>query len=134
MHMTRASRLIRFSRSGLGLALLLLAIGAASSWWGGQQQRGVGQQVAALARPGDIRMLSSETCAICTVARAWFTEHRVPFTECWIERDAACRAEHTALRAAGTPVLLVRGQPQLGFSPERLQAALRVASQGPAPG
>ncbi|MCY7316637.1 MAG: glutaredoxin family protein [Rubrivivax sp.] len=110
--------------------MLLLLISAASSWWGRQQQRTLGQQVAALALPGDIRMLSSETCAVCTVARRWFTEHRVPFSECLIERDAACRAEHQALRAAGTPVLLVRGQPQLGFSPERIQAALKATVPG----
>jgi hypothetical protein len=30
-----------------------------------------------------------------------------------------------ALRAAGTPVLLVRGQPQLGFNPQRLLQTLQ---------
>ncbi len=127
---TALGRLAAFSRSGLGLVLLLLAIGAASSWYNGQQQRSLGQQVAALAQPGDIRMLSSETCAICALARSWLTEHRVPFSECLIERDAACRAEHQAMRAPGTPVLVVRGRPQLGFSPEQLQAALRNSPPG----
>lgn len=112
-------------RSLFGLALLVLAITALSSWWAGRSEQALGARVASLAAPGDIRMLSSETCAICTVARRWFTEHRVAYSECLIERDTACRAEFDALGARGTPVLVVRGQPQLGFSPERLSAALQ---------
>ncbi|MDO8420452.1 MAG: hypothetical protein Q7S90_10480, partial [Rubrivivax sp.] len=79
----------------------------------------------ALAQAGDIRMLSSETCPICTVARTWFTEHRVPFSECLIERDAQCKADFDAARAPGTPLIIVRGVPQLGFNPERLRQALQ---------
>jgi hypothetical protein len=45
--------------------------------------------------------------------------------ECLVERDAACRAEFQALRAPGTSMIVVRGQAQEGFSPARLQAALR---------
>lgn len=114
-------------RSWLVPALLLLVLSAslASQWWGGRQERGIGVEVAALARPGDIRMLSSETCAICTVARAWFTEHRVPFNECLIERDAQCRADFDASRMPGTPVIIVRGLPQLGFNPDRVRLALQ---------
>jgi glutaredoxin len=69
-------------------------------------------------------MLSSDDCSICVVARRWFNTHGVVFSECSIERDAACRADFEARGAPGTPVLLVRGVPQLGFSPERLRAAL----------
>ena len=79
------------SRSWWGLAVLVLAVMAGQPWWAGIRQQDLGARVAPLARPGDIHMLSSETCAICTVARQWFTQHRVPFTECLIERDAACR-------------------------------------------
>ena len=114
-------------RSWLVPALLLLVLGGslASQWWGGRQERGIGVEVAALAQPGDIRMLSSESCAICTVARAWFTEHQVPFSECLIERDAQCRADFDASRAPGTPLIVVRGLPQLGFSPDRVRLALQ---------
>ena len=113
-------------RSLLVLAALVLCITALSSWWAGRSERAVGERVAAMAAPGDIRMLSSETCAICVVARRWFTEHQVAYSECLIERDAACRAAFDAIGARGTPVLVVRGQPQLGFSPERLQSALQA--------
>ncbi len=114
-------------REWLVLALLVLAVGAATQWWAGHQRRAVGEQLAALARPGDIRMLSSETCGICTLAREWFTEHRIAFSECLIERDAACRSEFEATRSPGTPVLLVRGQALVGFDPQRLRQLLQPA-------
>ncbi len=111
-------------RSLIGLAAAVLVIGAASQWWAGRHDGQVGARVAALARPGDIRMLGSETCAVCAVARAWFDANRIPYSECLIERDEACRAAFDAGGWSGTPVILVRGRPQLGFSPELLQEAL----------
>jgi glutaredoxin len=71
-------------------------------------------------------MLSSDSCAICLVARRWLTEHRVPFTECSIERDPVCRTTFEATQAAGTPVMLVRGQPHLGFQPSHLLRLLQA--------
>ena len=112
-------------RSLLGLVLLVLVVSLASQWWVGRQERTLGAQVAALAQPGDIRMLASETCAICMVARAWFNEHRVPFSECLIERDAQCQVDFDATRSPGTPVIVVRGVPQVGFNPARLRLALQ---------
>jgi hypothetical protein len=118
--MNKVSRL-----SLLGLVVLVLAVSAGSQWWQGRQDRQLGSQVAALAQPGDILMLASESCSICWVARAWFKEHKVPFSECLIESDAACRQTFDDHRAPGTPVIVVRGQPQLGFDPGRLQRALQ---------
>ena len=109
----------------LGLAVVVACTAALSSWWARHSQQVLGERVAALAAPGDVRMLSSESCAICTVARRWLTEHRVAYGECFIERDPACRAAFEATAAPGTPVIVVRGQPQLGFSPRRLHAALQ---------
>lgn len=107
------------------LAALVLGITAASTWWAERNEAQTGRQVAALAQPGDIRMLSSDTCGLCVVARNWFRQHAVAFSECSIERDATCRAAFEASRSPGTPVLLVRQQTQVGFNPERLQAALQ---------
>ena len=112
-------------RTLIGVAAMLLASSVASQWWVGREARQLGAQVAALAQPGDIRMLASESCAVCEQARQWFLEHRVAFSECLIERDAACKAEFEATRSPGTPVMLVRGQPQVGFSSQRLLQALR---------
>lgn len=123
--MNKVSRL-----SLLGLVVLVLAVTAGSEWWRGRQDRQLGRQVAALAQPGDIHMLASESCSICWVARAWFTEHKVPFSECMIETDATCRQTFDNHRAPGTPVIVVRGQPQLGFDPGRLQQALQQQRRG----
>jgi hypothetical protein len=108
----------------VAVVLLVLALGAASTWWAIRREGELGAQVAALAAPGDIRMLASDSCAICAVARTWFRAHQVAYSECSIERDAACRQAFEASRSPGTPVLLVRGQVQLGFNPQRVRAAL----------
>jgi glutaredoxin len=117
-------------KSLFGLLLLVLAVSLFTQWSAGRQERDTGRQVAALVQPGDIRMLASETCSICDAARAWFTEYRVPYSECVIERDAACKAAFEASASPGTPVLLVRGKVQVGFSPERLRAQLAPTSRG----
>lgn len=111
-------------RSLLGLVVLVLAVSGASKWWAGRHQADLGAQLAALARAGDIRMLSSTTCIYCKAARAWMNEHEVAFSECFIEEDAACAAAYQAVNAPGTPVLLVRGQAMLGFDAARIHKLL----------
>ena len=116
---------IALLRRFASLALLLLAV------WGGTQAlqlwsaSQLGSEAAAQAKPGDIQMISSVTCVYCAKARAWFTEQKIPFSECFVERDAACAAQYRGLLAPGTPVIVVRGQPQIGFSSQRVVAALR---------
>ena len=118
-----SSKLRRFG----SLALVILAV------WGGTQalqawsRNRLGADAAEHAKPGDIQMLSSLTCPYCAAARAWFTEYRVPFDECFIERDAACQAKFNALLSPGTPMLLVRGQRQVGFDAQRVVKALQPA-------
>lgn len=112
-------------RSLVGLVVLVLAVGAATEGWRAWSDARVGREVAALAKPGDIAMIASDTCVYCAQARAWFTAHEVPFSECSIERDAACAARFAALLSPGTPVILVRDRPQVGFSPQRVAEALR---------
>ena len=113
----------------LTLAVLVVGVGSAQQWWAGRHDDSLGRDVAALAQPGDIRMLASETCAVCQLARQWMLEHRVPFTECVVERDIACRAALQATGAQGTPVLIVRGKAQLGFAPQALKLALQGAAK-----
>jgi glutaredoxin len=115
-------------RSLWGVVALILGVSLANAWWSRHQQRSLGEQVAQLAAPGDVRMLSSDTCAICVVARRWLQTHQVPFAECSIERDAACQQAFAASLSPGTPVLLVRGQVLVGFdAPQLLQALQREA-------
>jgi glutaredoxin len=112
----------------LGLLLAVVTLGLQA--WQDHREQDVGQRIAAAVAPGELRMISSEICGICTQARRWFTEHEVAFSECFVERDAACRAEFEMLRAPGTPVILVRGRPQLGFSPPRIAESLGAAQSG----
>jgi glutaredoxin len=116
---------IALLRRFASLAVLLLGVWGATQalqWWSARQ---LGSEAAANAKPGDIQMISSVTCVFCAKARAWFTEQKIPFTECFVERDATCHAQYRGLLAPGTPVIVVRGQPQIGFSSQRVVAALR---------
>ena len=114
-----ASRRALFSLIGV-----VLATSASVQAWHGWRQVRLGEQIAAAARPGDIRILSSDTCEACVWARDWLQRHDVHFTECSIERDAACARDFAASRSPGTPVVLVRGRAQVGFDPRDVLAAL----------
>jgi glutaredoxin len=107
-------------RTLAGLALVVALAGGGSQWWRSHLAGSIGEQLVAQARPGDIQMLSSTSCVFCTAARRWLTDQQVPFTECFIERDPECAARYQALGARGTPTLLVRGQMQMGFSPQQV--------------
>ena len=108
----------------MGLVLVMLVAGGASQLWrtwsDGKTESALGPEMARRAAAGDIRMIASETCGYCKAARIWFQRQHVAFTECLIERDPVCAADYRAAGAPGTPLLIVRGEPQLGFSPERV--------------
>ena len=105
--------------------LVVIAVAAVASWaWRGHVGAADGEALKPHVRPGDIRMISSETCGWCVAARRWLTQQAIPFQECFIERDAQCRADYQALGAAGTPTLLVRGQRVIGFDRARLREIL----------
>ena len=112
--------------------LLVATVSGAADWWRAHQAAQLGRELASLVQPGDIQMISSSTCVFCDRARFWLTAQQLPFTECFIERDAACGARYQALGAQGTPTIQVRGQTQLGFSAERLRDRLLAASPGSA--
>lgn len=102
------------------VAVVMGGMQAMQAWRSGDQA----EALRAAAKPGDILMISSTTCSYCTRARSWMTEQRVPFTECFIERDRACAATFQRLGGQGTPTLLVRGQTVVGFDRARMLAAL----------
>lgn len=107
-------------RSLLFIVAAILLLSAASQWWAWRQERQLGVQIASAAKPGDILMLSSDTCEYCVMARSYMRTHAVPFNECSIERDTACGESYRALNSPGTPVVLVRGDAQVGFKPSRV--------------
>ena len=118
------------TRSWVGLIVLVLAVAGATEWWREHQAQQLGRELSRLARPGDIEMISSTTCVFCTRARQFMTVQQVPFSECFIETDAACAERYQSLGARGTPTLLVRGQPQLGFSAAMVRDRLAAAAPG----
>jgi glutaredoxin len=111
-------------RSVLVLVALVFGVGAAMQGIEAWTRSRLGAQVAANAKPGDIFMIASVTCTYCEAARAWFNANQVPFTECFIERDERCAAQYNALMAPGTPVMVIRGRRQLGFSAQAVADAL----------
>ena len=118
-------------RSLLGLLVTVLVVSGAAEWWREHQAQQVGREMAQLARPGDITMVSSISCVFCTRARQFMTAQQVPFNECFIETDLVCAQRYQALGARGTPTLLVRGQLQLGFSAAAVRDQLRTLAPRP---
>ena len=116
-------------RAALALLLLVLCTAAAMQAFMAWSRARLGAAAAASARPGDIHMLASLGCVYCAQARAWFDANKVPFTECLIERDAQCATTYAALFAPGTPVLLVRGRPLVGFNAQAVADALATRAQ-----
>jgi glutaredoxin len=106
------------------LLVVALAWLGATAWRGHVAARD-GEVLAQRVQPGDIRMISSETCGYCVAARQWMTQQRIPFEECLIERDAQCLADYQALGAVGTPTLMVRGQRVIGFDRARVLDILK---------
>ena len=106
--------------------LVVIALAAAGSWaWRSHVAAEDGELLARRVKPGDIRMISSETCGWCTAARRWMRQEGIAFDECFIERDAACRADYQARGGLGTPTLVVRGQTVLGFDRARIIEILK---------
>lgn len=108
--------------------LVVIALTAAASWaWRSHVSSRDGEQLAARVQPGDIRMISSETCGWCAAARRWMKQEGIAFDECFIERDSQCQADYQALGGMGTPTLVVRGHTVLGFDRARILDILEQA-------
>ena len=95
-------------------------------WWRERQALALGPELAAQARSGDSHLLSSLRCVYFQRARQWLTAQRVSFDEWFIENDARCAVQYPALQAPGAPLPLVRGQAQLGVSPQQVFERLQT--------
>ena len=109
----------------LSLFIVIAVAWLASAAWRGHVADRDGELLVQRVKPGDIRMISSETCPYCLAARRWMTQQGIPFQECFIEREEKCLADYQALGAVGTPTLVVRGQRVIGFDRERLLEILK---------
>jgi glutaredoxin len=122
----------RLFAKGRSMQLWSLLLVLALSWavptlWRHREQQVWAEALQARSRPGDIRLLSSRACVYCDRARAWLSQHQIPFEECFIETDAACQQRYQASGGRGTPTVLVRDSVQLGFDAQRVAFALGAA-------
>jgi glutaredoxin 3 len=70
-------------------------------------------------------LFSTSTCSWCLRAKRYFKEHRVPFKEINIERDA--EAAHDIVRKTGqtgVPVIKIGSSWIVGFDRERIEKEL----------
>jgi len=119
------SRLKHIDWKSLGVLLaIVVGVSFGMEIYRERVSEGLGRQVAAHARPGDIEMLSSVSCTYCDRARAWFQRHQVAFSECFIERDETCAARFQASLSHGTPTLFVKGRRLVGFNAQNVLDAL----------
>jgi len=109
----------------ISLFVVVALAWAGSTAWREHVASQDGVLLARRVRPGDIRMISSETCPYCLAARRFMSQEGIPFQECFIEREEKCLADYQALGAVGTPTLVVRGQRVTGFDRARLLEILK---------
>jgi len=118
---------MKFRKPSRDLLVLAVLLGVA---WGGMQllrsraDAQDGEQLRALAKPGDVLMLGSVTCSFCAAARSWLDAEKVSYRECLIENDTDCLREFQARGGYGTPTFVVRGHTVVGFDRKAIAKAL----------
>jgi glutaredoxin len=110
------------------VVLLLVAIGGAvyANLRKLQPAQPVAGTTAPAAKPpGKVIMYSAPECEPCDRARTWMTQQGIAFEDRDVESWPPYRHELEALGSRIVPVILVDGQPQFGFFPAYIEAALR---------
>ncbi len=74
-----------------------------------------------------VTIYSTPTCHFCHMAKEFFTEHNIPFTDYDVGSDLEKRKEMVARsRQMGVPVIFVGDEMLVGFDRERLSSLLGV--------
>ena len=74
-----------------------------------------------------VTIYTTPTCHFCHMAKEYFAENKVPFTEHDVARDLEKRKEMVQKSGQmGVPVIMVGDQLVVGFDKERLQELLAV--------
>ena len=75
-----------------------------------------------------VTIYSTPTCHFCKMAKDFFTEKGVPFTNYDVAADAGKRAEMIELTGQlGVPVIVINDQVMVGFDREKLADKLGVS-------
>jgi len=88
------------------------------------------RRVASTVRAEQVVMYSTTECGNCAQAKSWLSSYGFAFTECNMSVESRCVGEFQALRASGTPYLVVRGprgehHMKDGFDSDEFLAALQ---------
>lgn len=111
-----------------GLALVMALALLISAWLRSGQEPADADQTAQLRaqlQPGQLQMISSTSCGYCTKARLWLTEQKIPFDECFVEKDEGCRQRWQQTGARATPTFVLRDQAVLGLDVPRFLQLLK---------
>jgi len=108
------------------LVLLVVGLMQGLTWWRDKQ---AADQIKAHLPGQRITMYSTVSCFYCAKARAWLKTHEIPWDECDVEQDGACRATFDAHGAPGTPLIRVGMRWNLGFDPVWLAQALKSSER-----
>lgn len=75
-----------------------------------------------------VTIYSTPTCHFCQMAKEFFAEHNIPFTNYDVSVDAAKRQEMIQMTGQlGVPVIVLDGSVMVGFDRDKLAAKLGVA-------
>jgi glutaredoxin-like YruB-family protein len=82
----------------------------------------------------DVKLYTSPTCGYCHQAKRYLSERGVEFTEHDVSVDRAAAQEIIRLTGqTGVPVIVVDGEPVIGFDRHRLEQLLASAGNGRRP-
>ena len=73
-----------------------------------------------------VKIYTTPSCGYCTVAKKYFRENRVPFTEYDVSRDQR-RADEMVRKSGqmGVPVIDINGKVIVGFNKPEIERSLR---------
>lgn len=71
-------------------------------------------------------MYTTPTCGYCKVAKAFFKDHNVEFSEKDVTVDMQAREEFMKLGEQGVPVFMIDGQKIVGFDKVKLSQLLGI--------
>jgi len=70
-------------------------------------------------------LFTTPTCSYCRLAKAYFQQHKIRFTEIDVSRDQRAAADMVRRTGqSGVPVILINNRPVVGFDKARINRML----------